>query len=251
MTGITPTIATTITPGTTIKDIFEELLSGFNKDRKPKWIEKTTNHARCMLTIRRFYPDAKFIHLIRDPVDSVASMASIRPTSVADFRVSYISSYYEFARLWKKNVVSALRYPDRENVLHIFYEDLVLKPRVTLEQICTFLGVTFETPLMETFHETAGSLFAEESCPWQKDNLEPGFHVDAVNKWRRRLPTHKVWLIQKYTQDLARYLGYYQDVKIASHFSVLMCAVLDQMKLVISATKFERLARKFLVSIAK
>jgi Sulfotransferase family len=251
MTGMSLDIAETILPGMPVKRVFEQLIAGFNRENKPRWVEKTTNHARCMLAIRRFYPDAKFIHLIRDPVDSVASMASIKPTSIADFRITYVSSYYGFARLWKKNVLSALRYPDQENVLHIFYEDLVLKPKVILEQVCTFLEVAFEEPLMRTFHESAASLFSGESCPWQKDNLVPGFHTDAVHKWRRRLPPQKVWLIQKYTQDLARYLGYYEEVRVRSRFMILLYAFVDQIMLVVSVTRLEMVVRKLVVSVFK
>lgn len=250
-TGLTLSIDRTILPGTPAKQVFEQLVAGFNKEDKPRWVEKTTNHARCMLAIRKFYPEAKFIHLIRDPVDSVASMASIKPISLADFRITYISSYYGFSRLWKKNVLSALRYPDQANVLHIFYEDLVLKPRMTLERICAFLGVAFEEPLMKTFHESAASLFSGESCPWQNDTLIPGFHTEAVHKWRRKLPPEKVWLIQRYTQDLARYLGYYQKVRVHSSFMILLYAFVDQLKVVVSVTRLEKLVRKFLVGVFK
>lgn len=251
MTGLTLDIDGTIPPGMPVKRVFEQLIAGFNKDNKPKWVEKTTNHARCMLAIRKFYPEAKFIHLIRDPVDSVASMASIKPTSIADFRITYVSSYYGFSRLWKKNVLSALRYPDQGNVLHIFYEDLVLKPRVVLEQVCAFLGVSFEESLMKTFHESAASLFSGESCPWQNDNLLPGFHTDAVHKWRRSLPPEKIWLIQKYTQDLARYLGYYEKVRVHSYFMILLHAFVDQIMLFVSVTRLEMLVRKFLVGVSR
>ena len=251
MTGLVIDIDGTICSGMPVKSVFEQLIAGFNRENKPRWVEKTTNHARCMLTIRRFYPDAKFIHLIRDPVDSVASMASLKPVSISDFRIGYISSYYGFARLWKKNVLSALRYPDQENVLHIFYEDLVLKPRASLERVCAFLGVPFEEPLMETFHESARSLFSGESCPWQNDNLIPGFHTDAVHKWRRNLPSYKVWLIQKYTQDLARYLGYYEDVKVSPRLMILLYPLVDQIMVAVSVTRLEKLIRKFIVGIIK
>jgi Sulfotransferase family len=251
MTGLALAIDGTIFPGMSVKGVFEELIAGFNKENKPRWVEKTTNHARCMLTIRRFYPEAKFIHLIRDPVDSIASMASIKPISIADFRITYVSSYYGFARLWKKNVLSALRYPDQENVLHIFYEDLVLKPRATLERVCTFLRVPFEESLMETFHQSARSLFSGESCPWQQDNLVPGFHTDAVHKWRRSLPPYKVWLIQKYTQDLARYLGYYERVGVRSRLMIPLYVFIDQIMLVVSVTRLEMLVRKLVVGIFK
>lgn len=250
-TGLRLEIDGTILPGMPVKQVFERLIAGFNKESKPRWVEKTTNHARCMLAIRKFYPEAKFIHLIRDPVDSVASMASIKPISIADFRITYVSSYYGFARLWKKNVLSALRYPDQGNVLHIFYEDLVLKPRVILEQVCAFVAVAFEESLMKTFHESAASLFSEESCPWQSDNLVPGFHTDAVHKWRRKLPSEKVWLIQRYTQDLARYLGYYEKVRVRSRLMIFLYAFVDQVMVVVSVTRLEMLVRKFLVSIFK
>jgi len=251
MTGIQPCINAAIKPGTPIKRVFEELLSGFNKDGKPKWIEKTTNHARCMLAIQRFYPEGKFIHVIRDPVDSVASMANLRPISVSDLRIAYISSYYGFARLWKECVVSALRYPNQENVLHVFYEDLVIHPKMVLYRVCRFLEVSFEASLMDSFHKTAESLFSKESCPWQKDNLLPGFHTDAVHKWRRQLPVAKVWLIQKYTQDLARYFGYYETIERTSTVLILLNVIIDQIRLVISSTRVENMIRKLIIRIVK
>jgi hypothetical protein len=251
MTGVESNISAETAAGISTKRAFEKLIAGFNKDQKDRWIEKTTNHARCMLAVRRFYPNAKFIHVIRDPVDSIASMASLKPVSISDFRISYISSYYGFARLWKKCVLSALQYPDQKNVLHIFYEDLVLKPRTVLEEVCRFLEVSFEESLMETFHKNAESLFSEQNCPWQKDNLIPGFHTDAVHKWRKKLSIYKIWLIQNYTQDLARYLGYYEHVKANSILLIFLNATFDQIKLAISVTRSEKLIRKLIVRLIK
>ncbi len=251
MTGFEVPVDVKMSPGISVRDAFENLLYGFNIEKKAQWIEKTTNQARCMLAISRYYPDAKFVHIIRDPVDCVASMMSIKPTSIVDYRISYVTSYYELARLWRRCITSVLHYPHQHNVLHIFYEDLVLRPRKVLTEVCHFLGVPFEDTMLNVFHRTAESLFSEKSCPWQKRNLIAGFHADAIHKWRKKLSPCAIWLIQRYIQDLAHYLGYYETVEIKSMVWLGINIAIDQVKLFISVTRIEKPIRRLLGKMKK
>ena len=240
-----------LSPGAGIKAAFEALLSEFNHDNKPKWIEKTTNHARSMLVIRKFYPDAKFIHIIRDPVDSIGSMTSLRPTSVSDTRVPYVSSFYGFANLWLECVRSALCYPHQDSVLHLYYEDLVKNPNDVILKVFDFLGIPFEAPVTENFHKSAENLFSAESCPWQNSNLTPGFHTDKIHKWRKKLSPAKVWLIQYYTADLARSFGYYEKVETCSNISATTNLLADQLKRIIATSRIEVLFRNTVSSLTR
>lgn len=210
--------------GLTAREVFESLVNAFNDGSKPKWVEKTTNHAQTMLAIARYYPEAKFLHIIRDPIDSVASMVSIRPNSLGDFRLSYFPSIRGHAKLWNGCISSAFAYPRQENVLHLFYEDLIRKPEATIDGVCGFLGIGFEAGMMDLFHRSADALFSKQSCPWQNNNLVPGFHGDSVHKWRGKIPMQDVWLIQKYTEYWARYLGYYEFVTVPAYLKALCTA---------------------------
>ena len=138
-----------------VRAFFRKIMQAFNSDNKPRWVEKTTNHARSMMAIRRFFPQARFVHIIRDPVDSVASMKSIRPTSWSDCRITYISSYRESARVWASCVEAALRYPEPEKVFHMHYEDLLAEPEKQLRRLFEFLGAPYEDGILETYARQA------------------------------------------------------------------------------------------------
>ncbi len=170
-----------------IRSLFESLLGTFNNDNKPRWVEKTTLHARHLPAITRFYPQARIINVIRDPVACVGSMSAIRPIAPDDFRIRYISSLHDFANLWDTCVGAVLEFPRQEQVLHLHYEALVEQSRETVAAICEFLDIAFEEGMLESFHHSAAGIVSGTSCPWQKGNLAPGVRRESLYKWRRKL----------------------------------------------------------------
>jgi hypothetical protein len=251
MTGIKIDLRSAVAEGATIRDAFEGLMGLFNGEGKKIWAEKTTLHAKSMLAIQRFYPRARFLHVIRDPVDSVGSMMSLKPTSITDYRIGYISSYRGPAELWTACASSALLYPDRESVSHIFYEDLLRDPEAILTGVCEFLGLGFEPAMLASFHRSAEKLLSSEYTPWQKANLSAGLDSSAAHRWRSRMTPYNVWLIQYYTRDLCEYFGYYQDPKARSKFLKLFYYIADQVRWLIARSAAERLVRKIAGAFAE
>lgn len=243
MTGIGANFLSVVQPGATIRETFEALLRLFNPDDKPCWVEKTTIHAMHMMAIRRFYPAAKYIHVIRDPVDSVASMMHLKPSSLADTRILYLSSVRAHAAHWNSCVSAPLRFPDQGMVFHFHFEDLVRDPEETVSRLCGFLDFRFEPAMLESFHRAAQRLFSGDYTPWQKANLDPGLNQGAVHKWRGKLSPYTVWLIQFYTNDLARFLGYYQEARVRSRFVKLFYFIFDQILWLIVRSGLERRIR--------
>lgn len=251
MTGIDIGLRAAVAEGATVRSAFEGLMGLFNSEGKKIWVEKTTLHAKSMLAIRRFYPRARFLHVIRDPVDSVGSMMSLKPTSITDYRIGYISAYRSHADLWTACASAALQYPDQDNVSHIFYEDLLRDPEATLTRVCEFLGLGFEPAMLASFHRSAENLLCGEYTPWQKSNLRAGLDVSAAHKWRGGMTPYNVWLIQYYTRDLCEYFGYYQDPKARSKFLKLFYYIADQVRWLIARSGAERLVRKMAGAFAK
>lgn len=245
MTGATLDCILKFRDGMNIKDVFEQLMCSFNKNEKKYWVEKTTNHARFMLAIQRFYPRVKFVNIIRDPVDSVASMWYIKPVNVSDDRISYLPAMSGLASLWRECVEAAFMYPYQENVLHIRYEDLVLEPERSLYKICNFLHIRFEPNMLNAFGQTAQNLFNAEHCPWQKINTVPGLRKNAVHKWRHRLSQEQIWLIQKYTAPWSSRLGYLQYVSCPFHKKVGVLGA-DIIKKGVGITGIERKIRQLI-----
>lgn len=92
--------------------------------------------------IVRKFPDAKYIHWIRDPRDSILS--GHRTDDLSDFDIPYpktgdlrerraISWYYQY-QLMKST-------PQPKNVITVRFEDFVLKQEETLERLEEFLGI--------------------------------------------------------------------------------------------------------------
>ena len=221
MTGIPLKLDGAENAGSDVKAVFESVMESFNTHGKQTWVEKTTNHARCMLLIQRFYPEAKFVHIIRDPVDSVGSMARIRPIGLLDFRIRYVSPITGFARVWAKCVRSALAFPHQERVHHVHFEDLVSEPAEHVRKICEFLNVDYGDDLLSGFESNSEQLFSIERCPWQAKNAKQGFNSETTGRGRRTMHPGDVWLIQRFLREMALMLGYYDSASATPALSKL------------------------------
>ncbi|HNT34804.1 MAG TPA: sulfotransferase [bacterium] len=96
--------------------------------------------------IVRMFPDAYYIHWVRDPRDSI--IGAHLTDNLADFGVPY--DFTDDLRLrraisWKyqREIVKATPVPKR--VIHVRFEDFVLKQQETLRRLEQFLGFPLET----------------------------------------------------------------------------------------------------------
>jgi hypothetical protein len=114
---------------------------------KPRWGEKTPYNLFFIDAILNDFPNAKFIHLIRDGRDASAEYleSSFGPTNV-----------YCAATIWKL-CVDAVK-PWREKLqgtqwLDVRYESFVRDPESGLREVCHFIDEAYD-PEMLRFHET-------------------------------------------------------------------------------------------------
>ena len=98
--------------------------------------------------IEKHVPRARFIHLLRDGRDSVASM--LRGQSWAP---SWKMDSAEAAATWGSHVAAA-REPRRAPVLEVRYEELVgTRGPALLEEILTFCGVSTDQEQAHAIYE--------------------------------------------------------------------------------------------------
>jgi len=123
---------------------------------RPRWGDKSLNTERYADPIFAAYPNARILHMIRDPRDRYSS-------TVTRWKVSRGGAGAGTA-MWLSSINFAERnlkkYPDRYKVVR--YESLVDQPEKILQEICTFIGEEYTSVMLtmrgaETFRDEGGN----------------------------------------------------------------------------------------------
>jgi hypothetical protein len=139
-------------------------------DGKVRWGDKTPGHVAHMNRLAKLFPDARFIHLIRDGRDVSASIVERpwgppNPSSAAFW--------------WRRKVAQGRDFGRRlgpGRYLEVHYEDLVERTEETLRRICRFIGEEYD-PLILGYPTAAVPKIQA---------LDPAAHHGLVHPPRRR-----------------------------------------------------------------
>jgi hypothetical protein len=165
---------------------------------KPRFGDKTPPYMGIVPQLAELYPDAKFIHLVRDGRDVAMSMIDAR----WDFRC-YKPDFVWTSRLHMREVYRSAPFADR--IFDVKYEDLVADLEATVRRICAFLGEEFE-PQMLGFAERIEAVPARERAIHGK--LSRPVSRDAIGQWRSRLSALECFVMEACMHRELRRWGY-------------------------------------------
>jgi len=136
--------------------------------------QKTPRFVRHLPLLQAHFPDARFIHLVRDPRAVAASL--IRSN------VHRSTAYYA-ARRWRMDVDFGLAFEKSapETVLRLAYEELVAGPENTLRRVCQFCGLEFD-PTMLTSPKGEGAEYSSFYTQIHA-NVDRPATQDFVDRW--------------------------------------------------------------------
>jgi len=123
-----------------LRAVLEEDAEGAGKTRCG---DKTPGMERLVPTLVRWYPDARFIGMVRDGRDVVRSL--MKTPWATPNRAVLASHWSHSTRLLRRY---AGRYPDRFRVVR--YEDLLDDPRKVLIELDGFAGLAFEESQLDS-----------------------------------------------------------------------------------------------------
>jgi len=159
-----------------------------------------SNRAEYLL---KMFPDAKFIHMVRDYRDYLQSMMRagfvkrIEPIIIHRWRKSLKINY----KLQEK-------YPDR--FYYLRYEDLVEQPEKYFGEMCDFLGIEREEQIFD-FHkykEKFLELYNEEDLNIYHSKLFKPISNKNVGDWKKKLTGDQVEIAELITGKAAEKAGY-------------------------------------------
>jgi hypothetical protein len=114
---------------------------------KALWLEKTPDHLQYIAAIERLIPGARFIHIIRNAPDVIASLYYVTNRYPEQWGGAWDIEYC--ITKWVDDVALSRKYVNDRNHIMIEYEELVREPQVTLAGLCEFLDLPFDLSMMQ------------------------------------------------------------------------------------------------------
>ena len=169
------------------------------KHGKTMWGDKS-DYLDRMYQIRQLFPNAKFVHIVRDGRDVANSVMKMPwgPTNIK-----------QAAEWWATHVrlgCAMGRMLDSEQYMEVRYEDLVADPELKLKEICEFLEVEFEPGMLEFYRDA--KQFVPQHLLYQHYNADKAANSSRVEAWRNELSALDCVIFQQIAKDVLIDLDY-------------------------------------------
>ena len=125
-------------------------------EHKNYWLEKTPEHLRRINAIEKTVEGAKFIHILRNGIDVVASLSEMTqkyPEIWGETR-----ELKKYIIRWENDILISSCHLHKSNHFVVRYENLVANPSEVLAETCNFLGVSFEQSMLQKRNSVLSSL---------------------------------------------------------------------------------------------
>jgi hypothetical protein len=190
------------------------------KPASPVWVDHTPTNFKRRRTMLRMFPDARFIHLVRD---GRAVAASLIPLDWGPNNAMHAAEFW-MARC--ADGLAAELELGTERVLRVRYEDVLESPEQVLGQISRFAGLEYELAMVSgsgqqpsRYHERQHRLVGQAP------------DRSRAQSWRQVLSSREVEIFEAEAGELLETFGYRAEYSLrarpASRREVLTMRVTD------------------------
>lgn len=168
-------------------------------NHKSRWGNKTPKYVHHIDLLIQLFPNAKIVHLIRDPRDVAASIK----------RVGWTHTIKEAAIFWRERVSDGLkgRKLDNHTYHELKYESLLEQPNETLKNLYEWLDIDFNKEVIDQYQQDLGRMSIEK----HKDLFDLiGKPIDKSRAyaWKKSMSKADIAEIEQVNKDLIQKLGY-------------------------------------------
>ncbi len=165
--------------------------------------DKNPSYSLHLKTLIKLFPEAKFIHIIRDYRDNIYSMCKVNFESHNVSSLAYRWKYYNLLIDKSKALYPELFYTLR-------YEDLVENPPFFMSQICDFTGIDYKPEMLEFYksRDEVMSIYPEELVNMSQKSLFNPINKSSVNTWMQKLSPFKLKIAESICGDYAKKYDY-------------------------------------------
>lgn len=128
------------------------------QQQKSVWLEKTPGHLYHVDDISRLVPEVKFIHLIRNGADVVASLYEVVNAHPDIWKLFSPGDLDQCIQRWTTDILITQQHLHKPNHILVRYEYLVAEPRLVSTKLCTFIDIPFSEMMLSGYQKMAERL---------------------------------------------------------------------------------------------
>lgn len=171
-----------------------------------RWVEKTTSSEIYASEASKWFPQAKFIHVLRDPRDNWASLKSgweVRFKYQNDTIGRLMHSMIERGKFGFELAVRNQKRFGKKKYKIIRYEDLVGNTKSVMEDVCRFLDISFSRKVLTP--TICGKVWKGNN--YSKKNFK-GPSSYNVSRWKERITEQEAKLLEYHFEDFMKKFDY-------------------------------------------
>jgi Sulfotransferase family len=137
------------------------------EQHKPYWLEKSVCNLGYIDLVERYAPDVRFIHIVRNGADVVASLYELAQKH-PDRLWGGWNTIDKCIAQWNHALTVSRRYVGKPNHVVVSYQHLVKDTEGVLRRLCDFIGVPFEERMVSEHASSAKQLVEERAREWKQ-----------------------------------------------------------------------------------
>jgi len=188
--------------GELMKAVYQSCRSPFPRTELQLLVDKNPIHAYYLPALEKHFPQAKYLHLVRDPRANLASVLKFDP------RTNLVLQAQKWVHM--NRLVREHESKHTENFMSLKYEDLIAAHEKHLSAICSFCGVNYD-PQMGRYYETLGQYnqefvaqapspelrkVRERTSDLMHRNVSGAPNPQLTDAWKQRLTEEQIALIE-------------------------------------------------------
>jgi hypothetical protein len=166
-----------------------------------------------ILTIKVMFPDAQFVHIVRDGRNVACSYKKLKEKQIdSPYAPCLPHRIEDIAREWQRNIETISRSFNaigrQEQVHELTFEALLLDPEGQLTKLCELLGEEYEPSMLEYDRlNKEHQLEPSEFLQWKQNTLRPPIQAQ-VDRYKRQLTKQEINVFEQIAGDALRKHGF-------------------------------------------
>ncbi|MBS3818999.1 sulfotransferase [bacterium] len=169
--------------------------------------DKMPTYSLFLEELCEIIPQAIFIHMIRDPRDTVISYKKVHFD---------LNNTVVLAQRWcvYNRYILSFKQKNPQRFITLKYEDFLHNPEKQLRRLCVFMNLPYDTRMLE-FHKKPRNILV-----WNEDIASP-IQIQKAYKWNHHMERNEAKLVDYTCRGLAEKFGYeVSDHKIPFYLKI-------------------------------